>query len=156
MKTLAEELKETSLNRAIELDKERELIKLDKERIEQDRINLILQKTYDFFENNWLEKAKKAALNGDTYFNTYLDHQGRRVEDKDYDKTYDCYFVTGAYQSELYKIIMNKGISYFDSLCKQIEEQGFKNAKITCETWNWTTFSCESIDSYRINLSANF
>jgi len=157
MKTLAEELKETSLNRAVELKNERELIALDKEKLEQDRINLIIQKTYNHFESNWLKEANKAALDGETYFSVILDERGRNVSEKDYDMTSDCRNITGVCLGDLYDIIMNKkGKDYFDTLCKQIESQGFKNVEITCRSWNGTTFSCESYTAYIIHLSAKF
>ena len=157
MKTLAEELKEIALIKAIELDKERELAVLNKEKLEQERINLILQKTYNYFESNWIKKAKKAALYGQTNFNVELNSRGRNESIETYDKTSDCYLITGTYMSELYDIIMNKiGKDYFNSLCKKIEEKGFKNVKITCKSWDWTTFSCESITSYSIYLSGEF
>lgn len=156
MKTLADELKELAGIKAEELRKQYELDALNKEKAEQERIDLVLQKAYDYFQNNWLEVAKKETLYGRTHFNISLQDQGRWEQDEDYDKTSDCYLVTGAYIDELYDIIMKKGISYFDTLCKQIKEQGFTNVKITCKSWDWTTFSCESITSYSIYLSGDF
>jgi len=139
------------------LDNKQKLTTLSKERLEQQRIDLIIQKTYDYFKNNWLEKAEEAALNGETNFYVILNSRGRNESIEEYDMTSDCYNVTGVYLSELYDIIMNKkGKDYFETLCKEIESQGFTDVQIKCKSWNGTTFSCESYTAYIIHLSAKF
>ena len=106
MTTLADELKDIASNNAIRLREERELVYLNKEKEKQVRIDLVLQKTYDYFESNWLKKAKEAAFKGHKSFSVELKENGRKQND-DYDKTSDCYYVTGVYLCDLYQKINN-------------------------------------------------
>lgn len=152
-KNLAEELKEIYLAKKLELDKKQELTNLEKQKIEQERIDTVLKKTYDYFESNWLKEAQKAALNGSHYF--YV----RLVEEKYkeiYDIETDCVSITGEYLYNVIKIINKIGLDYFYVLCEQIKANGFVNVEVVCKEEVHTTINLNHYTIYTLHICGEF